>query len=114
VTFSPGATELIDSELPTNDEGDVIEVPAEYKRGVTLEDVQEAAADPEQSVNDHLEGGPEGWSLDGIGTVDEEGESRHDIENSGVSYVKIDGAEQIDPPNPQPRIVRGDLQQIPP
>ncbi len=102
VTFSPGATELIDSELPTDSEGDVVEIPAKYERGVTLEDVQEAAADPERTVNDYLEGGPEGWSLDGIGTVDEEGESCHDIENTGVSYVKIDGTEYIDPPNPQP------------
>jgi hypothetical protein len=80
----------------------VIEVPAKYKRGVTIEDVQEAAADSDKSVNDLLDGGPEGWSLDGIGVVDEDGESRHDIENAGVGYVQIDGAEQIDPPNPQP------------
>lgn len=29
-------------------------------------------------------------------------ESRHDVENVGVSYVQIDGAEHLDPPNPQP------------
>jgi len=102
VTFSPGATELIDSEIPTDDDSDVVEVPAKYKHGVTIEDVQEAVSDPDKSVNDHLKGGPEGWSLDGIGTVDEDGESRHDIENSGVSYVQIDGSEHVDPPNPQP------------
>lgn len=69
---------------------------------MTVKDVQEAAADPDKSVNDHLEGGPEGWSLDGIGIGDEENESCHDIENSGVSYVQINGSEHIDPPNPQP------------
>jgi hypothetical protein len=99
VTFSPGATELIDSERQTNEDGDIIEVPAECKHDVTLEEIKDAAADPSQSVGDFLKAGSEGWSLGGIGTVDEEGESCHDIENSGVSYVKIDGAENLDPPN---------------
>jgi len=102
VTFSPGANELIETELPTDDDGDVIEIPARFRRDVTVEELEEAAADPDRSVGEYIEGGPEGWSLDGIGTVDEDGESRHDIENAGVSYVEIDGAEHIDPPNPQP------------
>jgi hypothetical protein len=103
VTFSPGASELIDIEQPdTDDSGDLPEPPARYKRGVTVDDLKEAASDPAKSVGDHLEGGPKGWSLDGIGTIDEEGESHHDIENSGVPYVQINGSEHIDPPNQQP------------
>lgn len=102
VTFSPGANELIAAELPTDDDGEVIEIPARYKRGVDIEDVKETVRDPEKNIEDLLNGGPEGWSLDGIGMVDEDGESRHDVENSGIEYVEIEGAEHLDPPNSMP------------
>ena len=103
VTFSTGSRELIEAELPddeTADDGPV--EPSHFAPGTTAEDIEKAATDPDRSVSKHLQGGPDGWSLDGVGVVDERGESRHDVENVGVSYVQIDGAEHLDPPNPQP------------
>lgn len=46
-----------------------------------------------------IDSGTEDCSLDGIGMVDRCGESRHDMEDSGVECVVIEGAEQLDQPN---------------
>ncbi|WP_248895495.1 hypothetical protein [Haloplanus halobius] len=63
--------------------------------------VEELAADPGRSVSEAC---PEqdGWELDGIGIVDRDGEPRHEVENTGVEYIQIDGAEHPDPPKKLP------------
>lgn len=44
----------------------------------------------------------EGWTLDGIGLVDEDGEDSLDPSSEGVVWMHIDDARHLDPPNPQP------------
>jgi len=115
VDFSNGAQELIDAELEDGEEieSDTPEQP-DPDRWATEEEIEEIAADPDRSVSDEL---PEqdGWELDGIGIVDRDGETRHEVENTGVEYIQIDGAEHLDPPKmlppdrPKPRSNRATL-----
>jgi hypothetical protein len=42
------------------------------------------------------------WEFDGIGIVDQEGETCHSVENTGVGYVEIAGLEYLDPPKKLP------------
>lgn len=96
VRFSTGANEVIDQELGDQEnidsEPDVIPNPS---------------FDPEVDASNETETKPfevidKGWSLEGIGRIDNEGETIFDFHGNGIEYREIDGAEQLDPPNPQP------------
>jgi hypothetical protein len=103
VTFSPGAHDLIDADIGDQTiEEDHCSSISRYIPGTTAEDIERAATDPDYSVSDLLEAGPTDWTLDGVGIVDESGETCHDVEHSSISFVQIDGAEYLDPPNVQP------------
>ena len=95
VRFSTGANELIDHELDfEEDDGEAVAIPNtsfDPERDATPETDQK----PVEIVN-------EGWSLEGIGRVDRDGETIFDIQRSAVRYQKIEGAEHLDPPNHQP------------
>ena len=95
VRFSTGANELIDREL--DDEENDLETVA----------VPNPSFDPEKDSTPETDEKPvevvnEGWSLDGIGRVDRDGETIFDIQRSTVQYQEIEGAEHLDPPNIQP------------
>jgi len=55
------------------------------------------------------------WSIEGVGRVDESGESLYDIHRNGLQYAEIEDAQHLDPPNPQssdrpqPRISKSSL-----
>ena len=103
VTFSPGANELIsEARDDLDDRKEPPDIPAHYNIGTSLEELQEAVEDPERSISDYLEGGPQGWTLEGVGVVDDDGEECHEIKHEGVHYVKIRPSEHLDPPNVQP------------
>lgn len=103
VTFSNGAQEFISADLDDGgaDPTDLPDAPARYKPGVTPEDIEAAASDPDANVSDYLEEDQD-WSLEGIGVVDEDGEDRYDVENTGVTWIDIDDASHLDPPSVQP------------
>jgi hypothetical protein len=104
VTFSPGANELIeeDRDVEELESGDLDEVPPRWKPGIESADIEAAASDPECSASDLMDNPEQGWQLDGVGIVDDDGESRFEVKHSGVEYGTIEGAEHLDPPNPQP------------
>ena len=93
--------ELVGAELPTDEDSDVTEVPVRFQPGTEVEYLQDAAEGPERSVGNYLDGGPEAWSLDSVGVVDEDGKTWCDVENVGMEYVEIDGADYLDPPSIQ-------------
>ena len=97
VRFSTGANEMIDrqrSDSETPDDEPVM--------------VEKTGFDPEADApSETVEGAPvepiEGrWSIEGVGRVDESGESLYDMHRSGVRYAEIEESEHLDPPNPQP------------
>ncbi|SNR38380.1 Putative rep protein [Halorubrum vacuolatum] len=95
VRFSTGANELIDREFDA-EESDVEAVA-----------IPNPSFDPETDATPETDEKPveivnEGWSLEGIGRVDRDGETIFDIQRSAVQYQKIEGAEHLDPPNYQP------------
>jgi hypothetical protein len=96
VRFSTGANELISNEIEQD------ETPNQPPVAVP-----NASFDPERDANNETDEMPaeiinEDWSIIGIGRVDREGETIFDSQQSGVRYCKIDGAEHLDPSNPQP------------
>lgn len=104
ISFSNGANELIAGDETTADtstdssEND----PIRWEPGTTLEDIEEAATDPKRSVSDLMENEQRGWQLESLGIVDRDGEICLEIGSSCVQYGRIEGAEHLDPPNPQP------------
>ncbi|MDZ7849875.1 MAG: hypothetical protein U5K70_03365 [Halodesulfurarchaeum sp.] len=97
VRFSTGANELIREELDR--EQTELKVP---------ELVQKPEFDPEaEDPGETVEGSPfdvvnKGWSLEGVGRVDSEGETIYDVQNSGVQFVEIADSSHLDPINSQP------------
>ncbi|MFY4815490.1 replication protein [Haloarcula sp. AONF1] len=107
VRFSTGANEMIrrDAEAQGYNHGSgvrdaVSEIGGSWKPGTTKEKLQDAAADPDRSPAEYLESVGDGgsWSLEGVGRVDNEGETVFEVENKTVKYLEIDGAESLDPP----------------
>jgi hypothetical protein len=99
VDFSNGAQELISAD---RDE--------QSTTGVQLVDSsdlddrfdgEELVTDSNESMLDTLPD-QNSWDFDGIGLVDKDGETRHSVENGGVDYIHIDGAEHLDPPKKLP------------
>lgn len=96
VRFSTGANALIERELDHEDEDDsgpVVIPNPEFDPEV------DATSETDTKPFEVVEGG---WTLEGIGRVDEAGETVYDLQQRGVKYEKIDGAEHLDPPNQQP------------
>jgi hypothetical protein len=97
VRFSTGANEMIDQQRPDSETPDDDPVMVE-KAGFDPE-----ADDPSETVDgapvEPIEGS---WSIEGVGRVDESGESLYDMHRNGVQYAEIDEAEHLDPPKPQP------------
>ncbi|ELZ33405.1 replication-related protein [Halogeometricum pallidum JCM 14848] len=99
VRFSTGANELIDDDLaeePDTDDGEPILVPRpEFDPDADDPGATVGYGAPHEVMN-------EGWTLDGIGTVDEDGEDVFDPGHEGVIWMNIDDARHLDPPNIQP------------
>jgi hypothetical protein len=96
VDFSNGAQELIATDRDSeNDRAPVSE------RAADEPDIETLAEDSTSSVIEEL---PEqsNWEFDGIGIVDEDGETSHSVENKTVEYIQIEGAEHLDPPKRLP------------
>ncbi|WP_348612568.1 replication protein [Halobaculum rarum] len=96
VRFSTGANALIDRELDREEKEDAEPVV-----------IPNPDFDPEIDASNKTDTKPfdvdgETWTLEGIGRVDADGETVYDLQRNGVQYQKIDGAEHLDPPNPQP------------
>ena len=97
VRFSTGANEMIDRELEESDSDDCEPVM-----------VQKTGFDPEaEDPSETVDGAPvepieDRWSIEGVGRVDDSGESIYDMHRKGVEYAEIDDAQHLDPPNPQP------------
>jgi hypothetical protein len=91
VDFSNGAQELISAEQDDDGkcEAEVVE-PSGTDRWSSENYSDRSALDtpPEQDCC---------WEFDGIGIVDQNGETCHSVENAGASYVEIDGAGHLDP-----------------
>lgn len=97
VRFSTGANELIKQDL------DREETDSRDPKVVQKPEFEPDTERPEESV----EGSPfdvidEGWSLEGIGRVDSEGETVYDVERTGVEYVEIADSSHLDPPKKLP------------
>jgi hypothetical protein len=104
VRFSTGANEMIrqDRDEPSRVEA-VGPVNHGWKPNATEEKITEAANDPDRSITEWLEQPDEGrWTLQGIGRVDNEGETTFEIEQSTFQYREIQGAESLDPPKQLP------------
>ena len=99
VDFSNGAQEMISADLGTQDEDDEIDATtksASSDRWATEDEIQDIKSNSEKSISD-LSTDKSCWEFDGIGIVDRDGESRHSVEGTGVTYVSIDGSEHLDP-----------------
>lgn len=104
VRFSTGANEMIRRD---RDEPRRVEAMGPVSRGwkpdATEEKIAAAANDPDRSITEWLEEPDEDrWTLQGIGRVDDKGETVFEIEQSTVQYREIHGAESIDPPKKLP------------
>jgi hypothetical protein len=104
VDFSNGAQKMISADLDTESEpsntDESINMDCEGQ-WATEEEIQEVETDPEKTISD-LSTDRSSWQFDGIGIVDNEGESQHSVQDSGVAYVSIDGSEHLDPPKKLP------------
>jgi hypothetical protein len=100
VDFSNGAQELISANRDGERQGETFESP-ETDCWFSEDETEELVDDPDRPMSDTL---PEQdcWEFDGIGIVDQDGETCHSVENDGVGYIEIDGAEYLDPPKQLP------------
>ena len=105
VRFSNGANELIrsdrDASLPEPGVGATASAPvnSSWKPGTTKEKLDDAADDPDRSPTEYLENAEsDGWSLEGVGRVDDDGESVFEVDTDTVRYLELAGAEGLDPP----------------
>ena len=97
VRFSTGANEFIKQDLYRE------ETDSKEPKVVQKPEFEPDSERPEESV----EGSPfdvidEGWSLEGVGRVDSEGETIYDVERNGVEYVEIADSSHLDPPKSLP------------
>lgn len=95
VDFSNGAQELISTERDDGDKGEA--EPME----LSAADRQSGKSNLDQSASDALLD-EDCWEFDGIGIVDQDGETCHSVEGEGVGYVEIEGSEHLDPPKRLP------------
>ncbi|WP_254279216.1 hypothetical protein [Haloarcula marina] len=94
VRFSTGANKMIDQQRPDSD------TPDDEPEMVEKMGFDPEADDPSQTVDGAPVKPIEGqWSIEGVGRVDESGESLYDMHRSGVQYAEIEGAQHLDPPN---------------
>jgi hypothetical protein len=98
VDFSNGAQELISAERDDGNKREVETVkPHDTDRWSDENEVEGLANDPDCSLPDQ-----DCWEFDGIGIVDQGGETCHSVESAGVGYVEIAGSEHLDPPKKLP------------
>jgi hypothetical protein len=96
VRFSTGANELINREL---DRGESDESEPSVFPNPEFDSEADSTTETETKPYKIVEGA---WSLEGIGRIDNEGETIFSTEREEVQYREIDGAQHLDPPNPQP------------
>lgn len=102
VRFSTGANELINDDLDRDDADlDAENDSLGWAPGADAEAIEDAATDDDQDLGDLVDGDP-GWSLEGIGRADEEGEELFPAEQSSVHWVRVEDASHLDPPSIQP------------
>lgn len=104
VRFSTGANELIQADRESYVDyrpgaGVSGPVTSSWSNEATEEKINDAVEDPDRSPAEYLErSGPAGWTLEGVGRVDDEGETVFDVDTDTVRYLEIAGAEGLDPP----------------
>jgi hypothetical protein len=116
VRFSTGANEMIRKDREQVEDDELDQEPSGdgstygLRDDVTVEEIE----DPETDVSELMDGETD-WSLQGIGRVDEDGETVYDAGKSGVEFVTIEDARHLDPPKqlpptpPQPRVTETEL-----
>ena len=97
VRFSTGANEMIDRELDDSETED--DAPDMVQKDSFDPDVDDPSGTVDGAPVEPVEGQ---WSIEGVGRVDDSGESIYDLNRAGVEYVEIEGAQHLDPPDPQP------------
>jgi hypothetical protein len=125
VTFSPGANDMIDADRDDDqddtEDGDAdLDDPGSlgYVPGTTEDDVRRAATDDDRSVSELLDDPSDGWSLEGVGRVDDDGEEIHRVEQDPVRYDSVEDYSDLDPPEhipfrrPRPPREDADLSQF--
>lgn len=95
IRFSDGANAMIDAERP--EQKPEPRKSCGFKIGTTREELEKASADPDDGVSRFVDG-ERGWSLEGVGRIDEDGEDLYEVENSAVQYVNVANTPSIDPP----------------
>jgi hypothetical protein len=93
VRFSTGANELINLELD-REKNDSAETALAAESSDRVEALESGSSDKSRADDN--------WTILGIGRVDRGGETVFDMQQNGVQYRRIDGAEHLDPPNIQP------------